>query len=156
MRTPFSHRATAGVLVSLVAVACVATNSSPGSGPVGARSSTSLSSVIFVIDTAVGGSEYILSAFNDPLLTFNGSKGSDIVAAFTNDTTFRNAQTDKFAPTDPCQGYAIAYNTAGAAVDATALFSAIASMASNGCHARILTEKSLPIPPPIRSFRPLP
>ena len=148
------HRATA-VVLALVAVGCVATTSSPGREPAGTPISISRSSVIFVIDTAVTGSDYVLSAFNDPVLTFNGTEGSDI-AAFTNNTTFRNAQTDKFGPTDPCEGYATAYNTAGASADATALFSAIASMASNGCHASILTEESLPIPPPIRSFRPIP
>jgi hypothetical protein len=154
MKISLSRGATSILLLSFITVACVATIPR-ARGSVEELSSTSLSSIIFVIDTAVSDSDYILSAFNNHLLTFD-SNGFESRAAFTNGTTFRNAQTDKFSPTDPCHRYAIAYNTAGAAVDATALFSAIASMTTNRCHANIVIEKSLPTPLSIRSFRPLP
>ena len=117
------------------------------------------SSIITVDDADLGllqGSVAQLSSFdNISLLTFSTSKGPE-VAAFDNSTVFRTANLNQFTPTDPCRAYAINYNTAAPTADASALFSAISAMASNGCLARIHVDRSVPIPPPIKSFRPLP
>lgn len=67
------------------------------------------------------------------------------------------ASLNQFAPTDPCRQYAVDYNTAGAAGNASGLFAAISAMSTSGCLARIHTDKIVPPNPiaPIRSFRPL-
>jgi len=44
---------------------------------------------------------------------------------------------------------------AGSTSDVGGVFSAIQAMATQGCHAGILVDKSGPTPPPIKSFRPL-
>ena len=144
-----SARAVVVVLVTLFVVACSQSASptapasssivasSPGSGATGALSSTTSSSVTFVDDSGVQGSEYVLSGFDGSLLTFNGSKGS-FSATFSSDTTFRNAQLDKFYPTDPCREFANNYNIGGVSGDTGQLLVAINDLASNGCHARIL------------------
>jgi len=46
-------------------------------------------------------------------------------------------------------------NTAGAAGDASGLFAAISAMSMGGCLGRIHVDRTMPLPPPIESFRPL-
>jgi hypothetical protein len=118
------------------------------------------SSVVFDAsdtDSLVNGSEAQLTAFDTVtlLLSFNTTKGA-FTALLDTSTVFRNAQTTKYSPLDPCRQFAIDYNTAGATVDTNGVFQAIAAMAGSGCLARIHTETTVTVPPnPIKSFRPL-
>jgi hypothetical protein len=132
------------------------TTATSPSAPV-ASGSGALSAVTFVIDSDANGSEYVLSTF-DPAtgeLTFSGRKGL-FRAVLDADTVFRDAQTAKYQPVDPCRALAENYNTAGTTSDEGGVFSAIQAMAAQGCHARILVEKNTVPPNLTRSFRPLP
>ena len=130
--------------------------SAPVASGSGALSTTS-SAIPFVIDTDVNGSEYVLASFDAATgqLAFSGSQGA-FLAVLDAGTVFRDAQTAKYSPTDPCRALAENYNTSGTTSDEGGVFSAIQAMAAQGCHARILVEKNTVPPNPIRSFRPLP
>jgi hypothetical protein len=108
-----------------------------------------------VIDSPVQGSDAQLTGFDGAsLLSYVTTKGS-FTAVFDNATVFRAANLNQFAPVDPCRDYAVNYNTAGTAGDASGLFAAISAMSTGGCLARIHVDRIAPNPPPIKSFRPL-
>jgi hypothetical protein len=148
-----------GVVTQLLG--CTATPTSPTVGTslvtdaivVGARP---VASITFVSDLAdLQGSQAQLTSLDSSLLAFTTAKGS-FTALFDNSTVFRNAQIDKFSPVDPCRQFAIDYNAGGISGDSGQLLASINSMANAGCLGRILTDKTIPTPPPIKSFRPLP
>jgi hypothetical protein len=78
-----------------------------------------------------------------------------LTAVLNTSTVFRDAQTAKYSPLDPCRTLAENYNTAGSTSDEGGVFAAIQAMATQGCHARILIDKNAVPPNPIKSFRPL-
>jgi hypothetical protein len=109
------------------------------------------------IDSPVNGGQAQLAGFDGVnLLSYNTTKGS-FTAAFDNNTVFRIANLSQFSPVDPCRQYAVDYNAAGAAGNASGLFAAISAMSSSSCLARLRVDKIVPPNPiaPIRSFRPL-
>jgi hypothetical protein len=146
-----------GVAAALLTIAC---DSPPTAPRELARDTTPMFDVSFdptATDLLVNGSEGQLSGFDGvSQLSYNTAKGS-FIATFDNNTVFRAANVDRFAPVDPCRQFAINYNTAGATIDVNGLFLAISAMSTSGCLARIQVDKSVPPNPtaPIRSFRPL-
>lgn len=124
-------------------------------GCIQSTSPTAPTSITFLFDSNLQGSEWQLTGFDGlNQLSFKTTNGAS-TALFDNNTVFRNAHLDEFTPVDPCRDFAAAYNKAGASYDTGGVFSAISSLATNGCLARILTDQYDPRPAPIKSFRPL-
>jgi hypothetical protein len=144
----------AALLVAVISNACESTSAPWSPAPSSAASLTS--AIPFVIDSDVNGSEYVLTSLDIATgeLVFSGSNGV-VTAVLSTSTVFRDAQTAKYAPVDPCRPLAENYNTAGSTSDQGGVFSAIQAMATQGCHARILIEKNTVPPNPTKSFRPL-
>ena len=105
------------------------------------------------------GSTYVLTSFAGTSLLGLNDQGRTFDASLTTSTSFRQAQLDKYWPTDPyqeaCRQAAASYNT----VQTSDGYSgAIAALAASSCKARVLLDtRSLP-PNPIRikSFQPVP
>jgi hypothetical protein len=137
------------------ALACDPSPTTPELRTLSPRQSASVSFDPSVIDSPVQGSDAQLTGFDGAsLLSYVTTKGS-FTAVFDNATVFRAANLNQFAPVDPCRDYAVNYNTAGTAGDASGLFAAISAMSTGGCLARIHVDRIAPNPPPIKSFRPL-
>jgi hypothetical protein len=138
-----------------LALACSPTPAEPLLLDKGARSSLTITFDDSPLDGPQGSVAQLSGFDNISLLSFSTSKGA-MIAAFDGSTVFRSANVNQFAPVDPCRAYAINYNTAAPTGDASGLFAAISEMATNGCLARIHVDRTQPVPPPIKSFRPLP
>jgi len=110
---------------------------------------------VFALDSVGSGSAYMLTGFDGTTLTGANKQGS-LAATFDQDTIFRTAKLDRYAPTDPCRTYAASYNFAGVTGDEGGLLAAIAQLAANGCGARVNVVHSQAPVDPCRSFRPIP
>ena len=110
------------------------------------------------------GSTYALTSFDGTSLLGLNDQGRTFTAQIAGSTTFKSAQLDKYSPGDPykaaCGRAASDYNAA-LGVSTTdgglALDSALSSLASLGCKARVLLQPTDPyVPPnPVRSFQPV-
>ena len=140
-----------------LALACGPSPSAPGLIAGGPQGSSALTFDGSATDSLLNGSDAQLTGFDGvSLLSYNTTKGS-FTAVFDSGTVFRSANLNQFIPVDSCRQYAINYNEAGAASDASGLFAAISAMSTGGCLARIHVDKVVPPNPvaPIKSFRPL-
>ena len=140
-----------------LALACSPSPVAPGPLAGDPRGSAAITFDPSTTDSPVNGSEAQLTGFDGvSLLSYNTTKGS-FTAEFDNNTVFRIANLNQFAPVDPCRQYAVDYNTAGAAGNASGVFAAVSAMSTGGCLARLHVDKVVPPNPiaPIRSFRPL-
>lgn len=117
------------------------------------------------------GSSFVLISYDGTTLTALNDQNHSFIATFGSTTTFKAAALDKYVPTDPykaaCGAAAANYN--GALIVATsdggvALSSAISSLASLGCKAKVTFDTQNPynpgdpyVPPnPIKQFQPVP
>lgn len=142
---------TASVL-ALVSVAAVALAWAPGAGA----------------GNGADGSTYVLTSFDGTSLLGLNDQGRTFDAQTSTETNFRQAQLDRYIPTDPvraaCREAAADYNQALTDVTGDggdgALQGALSSLASTRCKARVVLYPIDPLLPPnpirIRLFQPVP
>ena len=107
--------------------------------------------------TGADGSTFVLTSYDGTTLTALNDQNHSFVAQFGSTTTFKPAALDKYNPDDPykaaCGQAAANYN--GALIVSTsdggvALSSAISSLASLRCRAKVVFDLQDPYVPPTR------
>ena len=90
-----------------------------------------------------------LTSFDGVTLAGTTAKGKTFAGSFTAATSFQQAALQRYIPVDPCRSFAATYNAGAPGSEGFA--SAISSMASNSCHARVSVSAGV-----IRLFQPVP